>query len=79
MNRLEEGGATALGPALYYSVLVASTKPGGQVLLCTDGLANIGIGQLDVDETSREESIKFYNDLISLALTKGYIYIYLII
>jgi hypothetical protein len=40
---LEEGGATALGPALYYSILLASKKSGSQVILCTDGLANRGL------------------------------------
>jgi hypothetical protein len=33
--RLEEWGSTALGPALFYSVLVASRKQGSQVILCT--------------------------------------------
>ena len=37
---LEEGGATALGPALYLSILIASRKKESQVILCTDGLAN---------------------------------------
>ena len=33
---LEEGGATALGPALYYSILIASRKKGSQVILWFD-------------------------------------------
>eukprot|EP01125_Pyxidicula_operculata_P019969 TRINITY_DN7271_c0_g2_i1.p1 TRINITY_DN7271_c0_g2~~TRINITY_DN7271_c0_g2_i1.p1 ORF type:complete len:1174 (-),score=286.61 TRINITY_DN7271_c0_g2_i1:74-3595(-) len=46
--KLEEGGATALLPALVYSVGMAVNAPGSRILLCTDGLANVGIGNLDV-------------------------------
>ncbi len=65
--RLEEGGATALGPALYYSVLEASKKNGSQVILCTDGLANKGIGNLD----DTESGSLFYKELSSYAKTNG--------
>jgi hypothetical protein len=68
---LEEDGGTALGPALLCSVNIASQKIGGQVLLCTDGLANVGVGKL-VGEIS-EESRKFYEFIISLAIAKGLI------
>ena len=58
---LEESGQTALGPAALASVVIASQKPGSrvreglhliisaslQVVLCTDGLANVGLGSLD--------------------------------
>eukprot|EP00005_Dracoamoeba_jomungandri_P012139 CAMPEP_0174266078 /NCGR_PEP_ID=MMETSP0439-20130205/28853_1 /TAXON_ID=0 /ORGANISM="Stereomyxa ramosa, Strain Chinc5" /LENGTH=814 /DNA_ID=CAMNT_0015352839 /DNA_START=40 /DNA_END=2481 /DNA_ORIENTATION=+ len=44
---LEESGATALGPALLCSVAIAAQKPGSKVVLCTDGLANIGLGSLE--------------------------------
>lgn len=64
---LEEGGATALGPALLYSILVASKKPGSKVILCTDGLANKGVGQLD----GNEDQTTFYNELATLATSKG--------
>ncbi len=39
---LESNGQTALGPALAVSI-----QSGSQVILCKDGLANIGIGKLD--------------------------------
>ena len=61
--RLVEEGKTALGPALLMSVAIASRVPGStvsyqdkaipqytfilQVILCTDGLANVGLGKLD--------------------------------
>ena len=45
---LEEGGPTALGPAMAAAIAMASEgKPGSSVVLCTDGLANIGLGAFD--------------------------------
>lgn len=45
---MRENGKTALGPALLASIgLLAQAKPGSMVLMCTDGLANIGLGSLD--------------------------------
>lgn len=41
---LEETGPTALGPALQLSIAIAGNKPGSRVILCTDGLANVGLG-----------------------------------
>jgi len=45
---LEEGGATALGPAMASAVGLASRKAGSRIVLCTDGLANVGLGALEV-------------------------------
>lgn len=48
INKTEAKGQTALGPALVSALNVASKgSPGSSVILCTDGLANIGIGQLE--------------------------------
>lgn len=45
---LEETGPTALGPAIVTSVAMAAEgAPGSQVVICTDGLANIGLGAFD--------------------------------
>ena len=44
---LEEGGATALGPALLFSITMASQRTASKVIICTDGLANVGLGSLD--------------------------------
>ena len=42
---LEETGPTALGPALVTAVAMAAEgNPGSMVVLCTDGLANVGLG-----------------------------------
>jgi hypothetical protein len=50
LNRLgktEAKGQTALGPALTAAIEVASKgSKGSTVVLCTDGLANIGVGSL---------------------------------
>uniref|UniRef100_A0AAY3ZU16 VWFA domain-containing protein n=1 Tax=Denticeps clupeoides TaxID=299321 RepID=A0AAY3ZU16_9TELE len=43
----EEHGATALGPAALISIAMASQYPGSKVIICTDGRANIGLGQLE--------------------------------
>ncbi len=66
---LEENGGTALGPALLASVLMASKKTGSQVILCTDGLANKGLGALDIEDI--ETSKQFYNDITNTALVSG--------
>jgi len=45
---LEESGPTALGPALVAAVeLAGATGAGGKVLLCTDGLSNVGVGSIE--------------------------------
>ena len=50
-NRLlkaQATGQTALGPALLSSLqLAAKGKPGSMIVLCTDGLANKGLGSLE--------------------------------
>lgn len=66
-NRLEEGGKTALGPALLAAVSLASKgKKGSMVLICTDGLANVGLGCLD-NENDQSEANKFYADVSKIA------------
>ena len=42
---LQEEGKTALGPALQLSIAMASSRPGSSVILCTDGMANVGVGK----------------------------------
>ena len=45
---LEESGPTALGPAIATSVAMAAQQgQGSQVVVCTDGLANIGLGAFE--------------------------------
>lgn len=52
---LEETGPTALGPALLTSIgLAAQGSRGSSVVMCTDGLANVGLGSMDEIETEEE-------------------------
>jgi hypothetical protein len=49
---LEETGPTALGPALVTSIAMAAEgAPGSTVVLCTDGLSNVGLGAFDEIKT----------------------------
>lgn len=71
---LEETGPTALGPALVTSIAMAAEgAPGSMVVLCTDGLANVGLGAFD--EIKSEEELKktdeFYERLGEFAKNKG--------
>ena len=44
---LHTGGTTALGPALALCVGMASNYPSSEIILCTDGVSNVGVGNLD--------------------------------
>ncbi|XP_071854756.1 circularly permutated Ras protein 1-like isoform X4 [Apostichopus japonicus] len=61
---LTEGGQTALGPALLISVAMASQRSGSKVLICTDGLANVGMGLMqEVDDDIYQQSMGFFEDV----------------
>ena len=65
---LEENGPTALGPALLSAIVLASQRQGSQVILCTDGLANVGLGSFEDAKTEAEISAveTFYEQLAGL-------------
>ena len=45
---LEETGPTALGPGIVTAIALAGEgAPGSTVIVCTDGLANVGLGAFD--------------------------------
>lgn len=67
---LEEGGATALGPTLLIAVTMAAQHPGSKVIICTDGMANVGMGRLDNDNELHEG--EFYEEVGLDAASKGY-------
>lgn len=71
--RLEECGPTALGPALLVSTTMASKVRGSKVILCTDGLANVGMGKLDNFKSTEEEEEAgiFYEDISKAAVDNG--------
>ena len=71
---IEETGPTALGPAMVTSIAMAAEgNPGSMVVVCTDGLANVGLGAFD--EIRNEEELKktdeFYERLGQFAKDKG--------
>jgi hypothetical protein len=71
---LEETGPTALGPAVATSIAMAAQgAPGSQVVICTDGLANIGLGAFDEACTEAEVAKvdAFYTRVGELAKEKG--------
>lgn len=64
---LSETGSTALGPALLASVLLAGQSgAGSKVIVCTDGVANTGLGDIENQNNSN-----FYFSLSELAQDKG--------
>jgi len=74
LMRLEETGPTALGPAVATSVAMAAEgAPGSQVVICTDGLANVGLGAFDeVNEPEQLAKVEeFYERIGEFAKQKG--------
>ena len=69
IRQLRTEGSTALGPALTFSVGLAAKKSGSNIILCTDGCANKGIG--DLEQRNTTDSEKFYEDLADFAKEKG--------
>lgn len=71
---LEETGPTALGPGLASAIAIAAQgAPGSSVVLCTDGLANVGLGAFDEVKTQEQvrETETFYEKLGEYAKQKG--------
>lgn len=69
LDKIEASGATALGPAILSSIELASKgSPGSSVIICTDGLANIGLGSLDPPTA---EAKQFYTQLALKAKSKN--------
>ena len=69
LSKTEAKGQTALGPALVSAIEVAAKGgKGSVVVLCTDGLANIGVGALEVAD---EEKYKFYDEVAVQAKNKN--------
>lgn len=67
LDGIEESGSTALGPALCFAVGMASqAAQGGSIILCTDGLANRGLGSL-MNESDEDNARQFYNKVADFA------------
>ncbi|ELP88846.1 hypothetical protein EIN_474480 [Entamoeba invadens IP1] len=67
---LEEQGSTALGPALLISTIIAGKEKNGKVILCTDGTANNGLGNLEEDPDVNKA---FYEKIGQVAKSSGVI------
>lgn len=67
---METNGTTALGPGLLASVAIISARglPGSKVILCTDGQANVGIGEVGGHNGDASTT---YNQIGDAALEKG--------
>ena len=71
---IEETGPTALGPAIITSVCMAAEgNAGSKVVICTDGLANIGLGAFDevISEDQMGKVDAFYETVGQIAQTAG--------
>jgi len=74
---LEETGPTALGPALVAAIGMAGETRGSEIVVCTDGLANVGIGALDElkkdasDDGKRLAVKQFYEKVGNYAAEHG--------
>jgi hypothetical protein len=64
---LKPCGNTALGPALAVSVGLASGRAGSKIVLCTDGMANNGVGAIH----DRKQIVDFYGDIGRRAAEEG--------
>jgi len=70
---IEEGGSTALGPAMAVCIGIASSSSDSSIILCTDGLSNVGVGSLESGD--KNEQTEFYKNLGQLAKSKKSYYI----
>ena len=68
---LSTQGSTALGPALAISAGIISGIPQSEVILCTDGEPNVGIGS---NPSRGNTSGTFYNTVINESSTIDYLF-----
>jgi hypothetical protein len=74
LYQIEENGQTALGPAVLFSInLIKGVSPGSKIILCTDGISNIGLGAIEgvKSEEEIEKLRSFYTQLGIIAKEKG--------
>eukprot|EP00211_Chloroparvula_japonica_P004689 CAMPEP_0119128714 /NCGR_PEP_ID=MMETSP1310-20130426/6756_1 /TAXON_ID=464262 /ORGANISM="Genus nov. species nov., Strain RCC2339" /LENGTH=613 /DNA_ID=CAMNT_0007119079 /DNA_START=17 /DNA_END=1855 /DNA_ORIENTATION=+ len=60
VEKMEEGGATALGPSAAIAYGICEGFPGSEIIICTDGKANIGLGG---DEENDEANGQYFEKL----------------
>jgi Mg-chelatase subunit ChlD len=66
VQSIEEGGPTSLGPALVLAAGIASQKPRSEIIVCTDGISNVGVGSLD-DKSKEAEGYEVYKKIGAFA------------
>lgn len=70
----EESGQTALGPAMLLSIsLIEKAALGSRIILCTDGITNLGLGSIpDVSNANDIKKAKeYFGKLGTMAKEKG--------
>ena len=72
LKKIEANDCTAIGPSILIAINMLRNKKGSTIFLCTDGLANKGIGGLEFNN-QKEESKKFYKKIGQLANELGII------
>jgi hypothetical protein len=71
LDATEENGSTALGPAVLMSLsLLKSAKIGSRIFLCTDGMSNLGVGNISENKDNAKD---FYIKIGEMAKEKGII------
>ena len=71
LNATEENGLTALGPAVLMSLsLLKNAKIGSRIFLCTDGMSNLGVGNIAENKDNAKE---YYTNIGDMAKEKGII------
>ncbi len=58
ISELAEGGSTALGPALLVSLALASQCTAAELIVCTDGISNVGLGSLEHRDASSLAAVR---------------------
>ena len=74
LDQIEETGPTALGPGILTAVAMAAEgSAGSTVVICTDGLANIGLGAWDECHTEADiaQATQFYERVGQIASAAG--------
>eukprot|EP01127_Copromyxa_protea_P023157 TRINITY_DN8600_c0_g1_i2.p1 TRINITY_DN8600_c0_g1~~TRINITY_DN8600_c0_g1_i2.p1 ORF type:complete len:1155 (-),score=243.02 TRINITY_DN8600_c0_g1_i2:30-3494(-) len=70
VDGLEETGPTALGPAVAVALGIASSSPGSRIVLCTDGQANVGLGDVS-SARAKNQAKQTYHKLGVMAKELG--------
>jgi len=63
LEGIKEDGQTALGPAIIAALGLlsqSSQRKGASIILCTDGMANIGVGAFSDSIEQSESTASFY-------------------